>query len=65
MAKIKMNAVVENMSGAIGDLVFRRRFGKVIVARKPEYTERESNSPTPSASARPPATRKPRWATPC
>lgn len=31
------------MSGAIGDLVFRRRLGKVIVARKPEYTEREKS----------------------
>lgn len=31
------------MSGAIGELVFRRRFGKVIVARKPEYTEREKS----------------------
>jgi len=40
-----MNAVLENMSGAIGDLVFRRRAGRVIVARKPEYTNRH-----PSAS---------------
>lgn len=40
MAKVKMNPVVETLRGAIGDLVFRRRNGKVVVARKPETAGR-------------------------
>ncbi len=34
MAKVKLNPVMEKMSGKIGDLVFRRYEGEVVVARK-------------------------------
>lgn len=40
MAKLKMNPVMENMSGKIGDLVFRRYEGKVVIARKPDTSGR-------------------------
>jgi hypothetical protein len=40
MAKAKMNPVMENMSGAIGDLVFRRRAGQVVVSRKADISGR-------------------------
>lgn len=40
MAKVKLNPVMENMSGKIGDLVFRRYEGEVIVARKADTSGR-------------------------
>ncbi|MFT3870782.1 MAG: hypothetical protein QM715_20205 [Nibricoccus sp.] len=43
MAKVKMNAVVEKMSGAIGDLVFRSSGDNVVVSRKPEHKPREKS----------------------
>ena len=38
MAKVKMNPVVEQLRGQIGDLVFKRRGDRVIVGRKPDLT---------------------------
>jgi hypothetical protein len=37
MAKVKLNPVMEQMRGKIGDLVFRRYEDRVIVARKPDH----------------------------
>ena len=40
MAKVKLNPVMEKMSGRIGDLVFRRYEGEVVVARKADTSGR-------------------------
>jgi len=40
MAKAKMNPVMDNISGAIGDLVFRNCAGNVVVGRKPDTSGR-------------------------
>ncbi|WKZ34963.1 MAG: hypothetical protein QY332_15210 [Anaerolineales bacterium] len=41
MAKVKLNPIVEQLRGQIGDLVFRRAFGKVVVGRKAAPDERD------------------------
>ena len=38
MAKVKLNPVVEQMRGRIGDLIFKRYAGEVIVVRKADTT---------------------------
>lgn len=41
MAKVKLNAVVEQIRGQVGDLVFKRHGDEVVVARKPDTEGRE------------------------
>ena len=41
MAKVKLNPVVEQIRGGIGDLIFKRYEGEVIVVRKADMTDRE------------------------
>ena len=36
MAKVKLNPVLEQIRGRVGDLVFRRRTGGVVVSRNPD-----------------------------
>jgi hypothetical protein len=40
MAKVKLNPVMENMSGKIGDLVFRRYEDGVVISRKADTSGR-------------------------
>ena len=42
MAKIVLNPMFEQVSGQLGDLVFREMRGKTVISRKPAYT----NEPT-------------------
>jgi hypothetical protein len=48
MAKVKLNPVMENMSGKIGDLVFKRYEDEVVISRKPN---REGLVPTTKQTA--------------
>ena len=48
MAKVKLNPVLEQIRGQIGDLVFKRYNDDVIVARKPDM---EGVTPTPAQLA--------------
>ena len=41
MAKVKLNPMFEQVSGQVGDLVFKRYYDEVIVARKPALGEIE------------------------
>ena len=44
MAKVKLNPVVEHMRGQIGELVFRKAFGKIFVGRKADPGEHEPSA---------------------
>ncbi|MBI4672653.1 MAG: hypothetical protein HY741_13425 [Chloroflexi bacterium] len=48
MAKVKMNPVIEQLRGKIGDLVFKRYGDEVVVARKPDLT---GQAPTEAQAA--------------
>lgn len=39
MARVRLNPVIEQIRGAVGNLVFRRQGGRVIVTRKPEESD--------------------------
>jgi hypothetical protein len=41
MAKIKLNPIVEELSGGLGNLVFRSSNGKTVLARKPDFSDTE------------------------
>ena len=41
MAKIKLNPIVEEVSGGIGNLVFRASNGKTVLCRKPDVSDNE------------------------
>jgi len=38
MAKVKTNPIIEEIRGAVGDLVFRNSEGKTVVSRKPDLS---------------------------
>jgi len=44
MAEVKLNPVMEQIRGKVGDLVFRRYEDEVVIARKPDLSGR---TPTP------------------
>jgi hypothetical protein len=44
MAKVKLNPVIEQMRGGIGDLVFKRYQGDVIVSRKADMSDVEPSA---------------------
>lgn len=48
MAKVKLNPVMEQMRGKVGDLVFKRFQDEVVIARKPG---RSGRAPTPGQAA--------------
>ena len=48
MAKVKLNPVLENIRGKIGDLVFKRYRDEVVITRAPESGDR---TPTPAQAA--------------
>lgn len=41
MAKAQLNPVMEQIRGAIGDLVFRHREGQVVISRRVDLSDRE------------------------
>lgn len=41
MAKVKLNPVLEQVRGQVGDLVFKRSGEDVIIARKPDFSDRQ------------------------
>ena len=41
MAKVKLNPMFEEVSGGLGDLVFREVNGKTILSRKPDFSGNE------------------------
>jgi hypothetical protein len=41
MAKIKLNPIVEEVSGGLGNLVFRTSNGKTVLCRKPDFSDNE------------------------
>ena len=41
MAKIKLNPIVEEVSGGFGNLVFRSSNGKTVLCRKPDVSDNE------------------------
>ena len=42
MAKVKLNPIVEQVRGQVGQLVFRQSYGQTVVGRKPETSGHES-----------------------
>ncbi len=45
MAKVKLNPVLENLRGQVGDLVFKRYQDEVIISRKPSLPTNPVSSP--------------------
>ena len=41
MAKVKLNPVLEQIRGQVGDLVFKRYGDETIISRKPDMSDRE------------------------
>jgi hypothetical protein len=41
MTRVKVNPIIEQMSGKLGDLVFKRYGDEVIIARAPDMSQRE------------------------
>jgi hypothetical protein len=41
MAKVKLNPILEQVRGQVGDLVFKRYEDEVVISRKPDYEGRE------------------------
>jgi len=48
MAKVKLNPILEQVRGQVGDLVFKRYGEEVVISRKPDLEGRE---PTPAQAA--------------
>lgn len=42
MAKVKLNPVLEQIRGAVGDLVFKRYGDDVVIGRRPDLSGREA-----------------------
>lgn len=41
MARAKLNPLIESLQGRIGDVVFKRYGEKIVVSKKPEFTNRK------------------------
>jgi hypothetical protein len=41
MAKVRLNPILEQVRGQVGDLVFRRYGDEVVIARKPDMSDQE------------------------
>jgi hypothetical protein len=41
MAKVKLNPILEQVRGQVGDLVFKRYEDQVVISRKPDFEGRE------------------------
>jgi len=52
MAKVRLNPILEQIRGQVGDLVFKRSGEQVILARKPDFSERQSTEAQLAAQER-------------
>jgi hypothetical protein len=52
MAKVRLNPILEQVRGQVGDLVFKRSGEQVILARKPDFSERQSSEAQLAAQER-------------
>ena len=41
MAKVRLNPILEKVRGQVGDLVFKRSGEQMIIARKPDFSDRQ------------------------
>ncbi len=41
MAKVKLNPILEQVRGQVGDLVFKRSGEDVVISRKPDFSDRQ------------------------
>ena len=40
MAKVRLNPILEQVRGQVGDLVFKRSGENVVISRKPDFSDR-------------------------
>ena len=52
MAKVKLNPILEQIRGQVGDLVFRRYGDEVVISRKPDLSDVEPTEAQLAAQAR-------------
>lgn len=52
MAKVKLNPVLEQINGQVGDLVFKRYQDKVVIARKVDLSDQEPTAAQQAVRAR-------------
>ncbi|MCB9418920.1 MAG: hypothetical protein H6667_03905 [Ardenticatenaceae bacterium] len=52
MAKVKLNPILEQIQGQVGDLVFKRYGDEVVISRKPDTAGRELTEAQLAAQAR-------------
>jgi len=52
MAKVRLNPILEQVRGKVGDLVFKRSGEEVIISRKPDFSERQLSEAHPSTPPR-------------
>ncbi len=52
MAKVRLNPILEQIQGQVGDLVFKRYGDEVVISRKPDTTGRELTEAQLAAQAR-------------
>ena len=43
MAKVKLNPILEQVRGSVGDLVFKRYGDEVVISKKPDMSDREQS----------------------
>lgn len=52
MAKVRLNPILEQVRGQVGDLVFKRSGNEVVIARKPDFSDREPTAAQTAAQER-------------
>ncbi len=52
MAKVRLNPILEQVRGKVGDLVFKRSGEGVIISRKPDFSERQLSEAQTAAQER-------------
>jgi len=52
MAKVKLNPILEQIRGKVGDLVFKRYNDEVIISQKPDFSDRELSEAQIAAQGR-------------
>ena len=52
MARVRLNPALASFLGELGDMVFKMRYGKVYVSRKPVFTPRSFTEPQKAAQMR-------------
>ena len=52
MAKVRLNPILEQVLGQVGELVFKRSGERVILARKPDFSDRQASEAQLAAQER-------------